>query len=264
MPRPPRITREQLLGAARTAFSARGFAATTLADIARELDVTPAAILRHFSSKQELFNAAMSNRGIATPEFITALAKLDASADPRVVLAELARRMIPFLGSVIRPAIAVQMHTTTLVVPFDPKDDEIPPRRAIRILTDYFARAIRAGVIREADPRALALLFIGQLQAYVFFHQVLGVAPAHPVEDYIDALLGLWSEGVFAGGARARKKTSAEDRAAARARGGGSRGAAVLAQAERTETARPRRNPGGADGERGVARGRTRGPRTRR
>lgn len=264
MGRPPRISREQILEAARVAFSARGFAATTLADIASALDVTPAAILRHFASKQELFTVAMSNRGIATPDFITAITTLDASADPRVVLGELARRMIPFLGNVIRPAIAVQMHTTTLVVPFDPKDDEIPPRRAIRILTDYFARAIRAGVIREADPRALALLFIGQLQAHVFFHQVLGVTPPHPVEDYIDALIGLWSEGVFAGGVRARKKTSAEDRSAARARGGGGRGAAVLAQAERAAASRPRRNAGGADGERGVARRRTRSPRPRR
>jgi AcrR family transcriptional regulator len=263
MGRPPRISREQILDAAREAFSTRGFAATTLAEIADELDVTPAAILRHFRSKQELFRAAMSNRGIATPDFVTAITTLDASADPRAVLGELARRMIPFLGSVIRPAIAVQMHATTLVVPFDPKDEEIPPRRAIRILADYFDRAIRAGVIREADPRALALLFIGQLQAHVFFHQVLGVTPAYPVEDYIDALIGLWSDGVF-GGTRARKKASEKDRSPARDRRGGDRGAAVHAEAERAEAPRPRRNAGGADGERGVARGRTRSPRSRR
>jgi AcrR family transcriptional regulator len=263
MGRPPRISREQILDAARSAFSARGFAATTLADIAGELGVTPAAILRHFSSKQELFRAAMSNRGIVTPDFLTAITTLDASADPRIVLGELARRMIPFLGSVIRPAIAVQMHATTLVVPFDPADEEIPPRRAIRILSDYFARAIRAGVIREADPRSLALLFIGQLQAHVFFHQVLGVTPAYPVEDYIDALIGLWSEGVF-GGTRARKKASEKDHPPAAARRRGGRGVAVHAEAERAETARPRRDAGGADGQRRVPGGRPRGPRSRR
>jgi AcrR family transcriptional regulator len=263
MGRPPRITRDQILDAARGAFSARGFAATTLADIAGTLQVTPAAILRHFASKEELFHAAMSNRGIATPEFVLALANLDASADPRVVLAGLARRMIPFLGSVLRPAIAVQMHATTLVVPFNPKDEEIPPRRAIRLLADYFARAIRAGVIREADPRALALLFIGQLQAHVFFTQVLGVTPAYPVEDYVDALIDLWTTGVI-GGTRARKKASQQADPAARDRRRGGRDAAVPAQTERAEAARPRRDAGGADGERRVARGRTRGPRSRR
>jgi len=227
MGRPPRISREQILDAARHAFSARGFAATTLAEIAAALGVTPAAILRHFDSKQELFRAAMSSRSIATPDFLVAMKSLDANADPRVVLGDLARRMIPFLGTVIRPAIAVQMHATTLVVPFDPKDEEIPPRHAIRILTDYFTRAIRAGVIREADPRALAILFIGQLQAHVFFHQVLGVTPAYPVEDYIDALLGLWSDGVF-GGTRARKTASEKTDPRPRARRGGGRGSRLL------------------------------------
>jgi AcrR family transcriptional regulator len=263
MGRPPRISTDQILGAARQAFSARGFAATTLAEIAGELGVTPAAILRHFPSKQDLFNAAMSNRGIATPDFVTALVNLDASADPRIVLAELARRMIPFLGDVIRPAIAVQMHATTLVVPFDPKDEEIAPRRAIRILTDYFARAIRAGAIREADPRALALLFIGQLQAHVFFHQVLDVKPGYPVEDYIDALIGLWSDGVF-GGTRARKKGSQKSRPDSADRDRRDRGAAVRAKTERAQAARPGRDAGSADGERGVPRRRPRGPRSRR
>jgi AcrR family transcriptional regulator len=263
MGRPPRISRDQILDAARVAFSARGFAATTLADIAGTLDVTPAAILRHVRSKQELFRAAMSNRGIATPDFVTAMTTLEDSADPRSVLSDLARRMIPFLGNIIRPAIAVQMHATTVVVPFDPKDEEIPPRRAIRILTDYFARAIRAGVIREADPRALALLFLGQLQAHVFFHQILGVTPAYPVEEYIDALIGLWSDGVF-GGIRARKKASKKGRSAAGDRRRGGRGVAVHAQAERAETARPRRNAGSADGKRRLARRGPRRPRSRR
>ena len=62
MGRPPRISRDQILAAARRNFSTRGFAATTLAEIAAEIDVTPAAILRHFDSKQELFHAAMSSR----------------------------------------------------------------------------------------------------------------------------------------------------------------------------------------------------------
>ena len=263
MGRPPRISRDQILDAARGAFSARGFAATTLADIAGALDVTPAAILRHFASKEELFQAAMSSRGIATPDFVLALGKLDASADPRVVLGDLARRMIPFLAGVLRPAIAVQMHATTLVVPFNPKDEEVPPRRAIRVLTDYFARAIRAGVIREADPRALALLFIGPLQAHVFFTQILNVTPPYPVEEYVDALIDLWATGVI-GGTPARKKTAAQTDPAARPRRRGSGGARLSAPPERAEATRPRRNAGGADGERGVARGRTRRPRARR
>lgn len=260
MGRPPRVTRDQILDAARAAFSARGFAATTLADIAAAVDVTPAAILRHFDSKQALFTAAMSTRVIALPELILALAQLDPAADPRIVLREFARRMVPFLSGIIRSAIAVQMHSATLVVPFNPRDEEIPPRRAILVLTDYFTRAMRAGTIRRAEPRALAFLFLGQLQAYVFLHQVLEVAPAYPLEDYIDALIDLWSTGVFAPGGTDAQKNDRRTRDSRR-RGGD---AAVHARAEKTEAARPRRNARGQDGERGVAGRRARRPRARR
>lgn len=258
MGRPPRISRDQILDAARAAFSARGFAATTLADIAGALEVTPAAILRHFDSKQALFSAAMSTRDITIPEFIIELATVDVSTDPRIVLRDFAKRAVPFVSAVIRPAIAVQMHSTTVVVPFDTQSEDVPPRRALRILSDYFARAMKAGTIRRSDPHALALLFMGQIQAYVFIHQVLDITPAYPLDSYIDALIALWSDGVF-GGTRAQKT---DPRTPARPRRGGD--AAVPARTKKTEAARPRRNAGGKGGERGVAGRRPRDSRARR
>lgn len=252
MGRPPRISRDQILEAARAAFQARGFAATTLADIARALDVTPAAILKYFDSKQALFSAAMATQ-------VVELASLDPDEDPRIALADFAKRLIPFLTGIIRSAIAMQMHSTTLVVPFDLRDDDVPPRRVIRLLTDYFAHGMKAGTIRRGDPRALALLFLGPLQAYVFFHQILGVTPAYPLDDYVDALIALWSEGVLVGDTRVE-----ESHPRARRAGRGHGDAAVPARAEKTETARPRRNAGSKDGERGVAGRRPRGPRPRR
>ena len=252
MGRPPRISRDQILEAARAAFQARGFAATTLADIARTLDVTPAAILKYFDSKQALFSTAMATQ-------VVELASLDPDEDPRVALADFAKRLIPFLTGIIRSAIAMQMHSTTLVVPFDVRDDDVPPRRVLRLLADYFARGMKAGTIRRGDPRGLALLFLGPLQAYVFFHQILGVTPAYPLDDYVDALIALWSEGVFVGDSRVE-----ESHPRARRAGRGHGDAAVPARTEKAETARPRRNAGGKDGERGVAGRRPRGPRPRR
>ena len=59
MGRPPRIRRDQILDTARRVFAAKGFAAATLADIAGELGVTAAALLRHVRSKDALFAEAM-------------------------------------------------------------------------------------------------------------------------------------------------------------------------------------------------------------
>ena len=60
------ITREQLLKKALAVFSKKGYAATTLEDIAREAEVTRGAIYWHFGSKAELYNTLIreySDRG---------------------------------------------------------------------------------------------------------------------------------------------------------------------------------------------------------
>jgi TetR/AcrR family acrAB operon transcriptional repressor len=60
------ITREQLLKKALGVFSRKGYAATTLEDIAQEASVTRGAIYWHFGSKAELYNTLIreySSRG---------------------------------------------------------------------------------------------------------------------------------------------------------------------------------------------------------
>ena len=130
MGRPPRISRDELLDTARRVFALKGFEAATLADIAAELRVTPAAVLRHVDSKQELFRIAMSARLTAPPDFILELAGVDAATDPRIVLRGIAERFIPFAEKVVGENIAVYMHerARSLVVPFDPSAADSPPR----------------------------------------------------------------------------------------------------------------------------------------
>ena len=59
MGRRARVSREQVMGAARAAFAERGFEGTTLASIGARLGVSPAAVLRHAPTKEALFSAAM-------------------------------------------------------------------------------------------------------------------------------------------------------------------------------------------------------------
>lgn len=263
MGRPPRITREQILHTARQAFTERGFDSTTLAGIAGVLGVTPAAILRYYATKQELFAAAMSARDLRLPQALEDLAHVDPATDPRIVLRTLASQAVPFVQSVIGSAIAVQMHLrarqTTLVLPFDPSAEAAPPRIVLRVVADYFRRAMQAGSIREADPHALALLFMGHIQSYVLMHTVLGVTPVYPLDRYLDALIDLWSLGAVAGAADGQ-----EDRNRPRPRRRRNGSAALPAKGKAAQAARPQRNRRGADGGGGVARRRPRGPRSRR
>ena len=254
MGRPPTINRDQLLAVARDVFAAKGFEAATLADIARELKITPAAVLRHVPSKQKLFAEAM-HLPVEPPEFIMELAAVDAGTDPRVVLRRVAEQFIPFAQRILRENLAVFMYARVLA-----RDKESPPRRGIKVVEDYFRRAAKAGVITIDDPRAAARLFMGSIHSYVFLHHVLNI-PAYPVDDYIDALIGLWTHG----GIRARKtkRRQTRDPRGRRDRGGDRN---VLLSARGSKAARSRivRNAGGEDSERRVARRRPHRPRVRR
>ncbi|MCU1244796.1 MAG: transcriptional regulator, TetR family, partial [Acidobacteria bacterium] len=120
MGRRPTVNRDELLATARRIFGQKGFERATLADIAGELGVTPAALLRHVDSKQALFAESMRGGRIELPEALLALATVDASADPRVILRRFALEFIPFVQQMISVQMAVHMHRsaqTSLVVP---------------------------------------------------------------------------------------------------------------------------------------------------
>ncbi|HSP55979.1 MAG TPA: helix-turn-helix domain-containing protein [Dehalococcoidia bacterium] len=56
-------TRQQILDASLRLFSERGFARTTVRDIARAAGITDAAIYYHFESKRDLLEALVEERG---------------------------------------------------------------------------------------------------------------------------------------------------------------------------------------------------------
>ncbi|HSP36063.1 MAG TPA: TetR/AcrR family transcriptional regulator [Thermoanaerobaculia bacterium] len=264
MGRPPTINREQILMTARAVFTEKGFAAGTLADIATELNVTAAAVLRHFDSKQALFDSAMRG-SVALPDCILRLERVDGSADPRVVLRHLAEEWIPFASTTVAQNLVVTMHARsnpTFILPFDPQSDDSPPRRGLRIVANYFKRAKRAGVIHAGDPRAAALLFMGSLLSYVFIHYVLRIFdPPYPVGDYVDSLLDLWTEGAIS---RAEAQPPQAHHRGVRDRRGRDRPPGLHAGKPPREGARPVRDARSADGADRVARRRTRHPRVRR
>jgi len=202
MGRPPTISRQQILEAARGTFAASGFEGTTLATIAGRLKVTPAALLRHFDSKQALFLEAMRMTAADLPPILTELEQTPGHRDPRIVLRRLAEDLLPFIQAKIGENIAVFMHrggrgVSSITIPVDLGRNLSNPRvQLLAIVTGYFRRAAAAEVLTLSDPRAAALLFLGSIHSYVFFHSVLRiVSPPYPLPLYIDSLLELWSHG---------------------------------------------------------------------
>lgn len=66
------LTRKQILDASLRLFSEKGFARTSVRDIAQAAGITDAAIYYHFNSKRDLFDALLDERG-----FTSALDRLE-------------------------------------------------------------------------------------------------------------------------------------------------------------------------------------------
>lgn len=219
MGRPPTIDRKQLLEAARTLFARKGYEATTLAEIAAAVKVTPAAVLRHAGSKEKLFVESMASGMLELPPFFAELEAADVTPDPRIALRRFAEQFVPFAEQRLAETISIHLHVgarTPFGVPFDPTSKNSPPRRGIPLIERYLKRAAKAGTLRLRDTRAAAILFAGSLQSYAFFHQILKVFDRpFPLDTYLDTLFEIWTGGAVVLGA-ARKKT--------RSRVGGRRG----------------------------------------
>lgn len=208
MGRPPRITRDQVLSQAREAFAERGFHGTTLADIGARLGVSPAAVLRHARTKQELFSLALETDQEAGPVPGDFLASTPTSQDPARVLRRLARELVPFIERKMGENIArflrarSEEEARTIRLPFDPRRKSSPPARVVAALERYLRRARTARRVSVRDPRAASLAFVGSLQAYVFFHRVLRLDPSIPFERYLDSVIGIWRSGGLRAGRR--------------------------------------------------------------
>jgi AcrR family transcriptional regulator len=89
-PRRGRDTRVQILDASLRLFSERGFARTTVRDIARAAGITDAAIYYHFASKRDLLVALFEEKGILTA--IQDLEQLSTELPLRDTLLDITRR----------------------------------------------------------------------------------------------------------------------------------------------------------------------------
>jgi len=203
MGRRPRVTRDQVLRAARETFLERSFEGATLAAISAKVGVSPAALLRHAPTKEALFGAAMASAAPVLPLPIDFLDRLDGTEDPAIVLRRIAERAIPVLEATFEETIAGWLHSrrtkdapVAIPLPFDPRSKSTPPQQAFRAIERYMRKAMKTGRLRVSDARAAATAFQGALFAYVSFHKLLRILdPPLPLDRYLETLLSIWTRG---------------------------------------------------------------------
>ncbi|PYQ44064.1 MAG: hypothetical protein DMF77_08095 [Acidobacteria bacterium] len=66
------------------------------------------------------------------------------------------------------------------------------------MLEGYLRRARDGGRLQVSDTRSAALIFMGTMNAYVFFHRILKVVdPPVPLDDYVETVVEIFTSGAI-------------------------------------------------------------------
>jgi AcrR family transcriptional regulator len=176
-------TRERILDAAMTLFGERGYRGTTVGAIEAAAGLAPrrGGLYRHFSSKEEVFTAAVSRYATKFSSLEDLLDVLDFE-DERATLTALAQFALVGLAAeadLFRllqrdgpdfPELTGQVHAQLV-------------QRGYDFATATFTRLLRARGLPVQDVAALAAIALGSLVHYREDEALYGKPPAGAAED---------------------------------------------------------------------------------
>ncbi len=151
-------TRAALVAAGRRLFGSRGFAATSVEDIAREARVTTGALYHHFPAKAALFEAVFEQ---LHAEMLAA--SMQAGPDSGDAVELLIGGFSVFLDKALEPQVQRIMLTDAPAVLGLPRFIEIDERYAFPATVAALTAACEAGTLQVDDPPTLARLLLGAL-----------------------------------------------------------------------------------------------------
>jgi AcrR family transcriptional regulator len=165
MARPLSISNRQILDAARTVFLAHGFTKASTAAIARRAGVSEGSIFNRFTTKDDLFRAAMDE---AQPPAL-ALDRYVGQGDLRKNLVRITVESVHFLSNFL-PKLMLRWSERDL-----PPGAKVcnRPREILRALTAFFTAEKACGRL-DGDPPIIARMFMGAVWNYCFMQTVAG------------------------------------------------------------------------------------------
>jgi AcrR family transcriptional regulator len=169
MARPPKITNEEILAAARQVFLEEGINGSTL-EIAEKAGISEASIFKRFATKQALFLAAI---GISeTPKYVKILTDCSPTAEIRAELTEICTQMLAYYQEVMPRVFMMMTQTKSSLPPLVP-----PPLRDSRLIAAYLDRAIAQGFLKPCDAMTIAHAIVGSIQSYVMTQTIAAKIP---------------------------------------------------------------------------------------
>ena len=188
--------RRQIIEAATTLFSRKGFRGTTTREIARAVGVSEAMLFKHFATKEELYAAIIEAKS-HVEQLMDTVVEAAERGDDAEVLRTLAREMIArtrtdptlmrltFFSALEGHALSDMMFRSRV----QQLDD---------FLSRYIARRIAAGAFRAVDPLQAAWNFSGMVAYHVQRRELFGQKPPrHLTSDRaVEEIVQLFLNGV--------------------------------------------------------------------
>jgi len=152
-------TRSALIAAGRRLFGERGFADTSVEDLAREARVTTGALYHHFSTKAQLFEAVFEQAHAEMSAGSADLAGLVGQAPD--VIEFLAAGFNAFLDAVLEPDLQRILIIDGPAVLGLARFTELDERDAFEVIVTILEAAVAAGRLSIDDPPTMARLLLG-------------------------------------------------------------------------------------------------------
>lgn len=180
--------RDRLLAEALRLFAAKGYSATSVADIQRASGLAPGsgALYKHFGSKLELLEAAVAHR---IDSIVAAREQYDAGQPGSVEDAvRTAGQLIWNNLKQSEDLLKVMLREPEALGDLDDKTWQVITDNAYQRFADELAATNRAGRTRIPDPEAAAAVAIGSLSYAATLQSLTGRSPGNIDDDrYFEA-----------------------------------------------------------------------------
>jgi AcrR family transcriptional regulator len=184
MARPPVISNQQILEAARAVFLDHGFTKASTVEIARRAGVSEGSIFNRFPTKDDLFRAAMDDE---LPPVLTLVERFVGKGDMRGNLVRITVESIRFLNQFL----------PKVMLSWSERDGSNlgkvcnRPSEVLHSLTAFFKAEKALGRV-AGDPQIAARIFMGAMWNFSFMQTVAG-HPSLSAEAYARRLVAeLW------------------------------------------------------------------------
>jgi AcrR family transcriptional regulator len=187
MGRPQTISNEDMLAAAREVFLKHGVFGSTK-EIARHAGISEAALFKRFSTKAQLFMAAMAP---PTPGIEGIIERAAAMKSAREALHVLSEAVLDYFRTAI-PMILPLVSHPTFGAPELPRNFETSAATGLlRAIATYLVQENARGRLRVKDPLAASAMLVSSLHSIALF-EIMGfhggTMPKAGIRSLVDAL----------------------------------------------------------------------------